>query len=191
MATTCRRGRVRHFVVSCESAAAQLRRGVLRYAPKPPRVALQCLRQLLYPGAGGGRLEAARVRSMKSVRRVQPGSDRRPLRSGRSRRRRADQQLLRQIGAVVRQVVPTAQVILYGSRARGDAEPDSDWDVLVLVDEPATQALYDRIHKPLYDLALKTDSVISLIVEDRRVWESPGMRASSFYHNVRREGRPL
>lgn len=87
--------------------------------------------------------------------------------------------------------MPTAQVILCGSRARGDAEPDSDWDVLVLVDEPATQALYDRIHKPLYDLVLETDSVISLIVENRRVWESPVMRASSFYHNVRREGRSL
>lgn len=128
---------------------------------------------------------------MASVRRVQLTSGTQPPRPGRRPRAGADEQLLLRIGAVVRQVVPAAQVILYGSRARGDAEPDSDYDVLVLVDEPATQALYDRIHKPLYDLALETDSVISLIVENRRVWESPVMRASSFYHNVRREGRSL
>ena len=32
----------------------------------------------------------------------------------------------------VLEVEPTAQVLLYGSRARGDANKDSDWDVLVL-----------------------------------------------------------
>ena len=31
---------------------------------------------------------------------------------------------------------PTVQAILFGSRARGDAEEDSDWDVLVLIDNP-------------------------------------------------------
>ena len=34
----------------------------------------------------------------------------------------------------IREAEPTAQIILYGSRARGDARKDSDWDVLVLVD---------------------------------------------------------
>lgn len=32
----------------------------------------------------------------------------------------------------VREVDPTAEVWLYGSRARGEAREDSDWDVLVL-----------------------------------------------------------
>jgi predicted nucleotidyltransferase len=27
------------------------------------------------------------------------------------------------------------RVILFGSRARGDARPDSDWDVLILLDK--------------------------------------------------------
>lgn len=31
---------------------------------------------------------------------------------------------------------PTAQIILYGSHARGDAREDSDWDVLTIVDKP-------------------------------------------------------
>lgn len=30
----------------------------------------------------------------------------------------------------IREAEPTAQIILYGSRARGDAREDSDWDVL-------------------------------------------------------------
>jgi predicted nucleotidyltransferase len=36
--------------------------------------------------------------------------------------------------AVVRRYDPV-QVILFGSRARGDAGPDSDWDLLIVVDD--------------------------------------------------------
>lgn len=39
------------------------------------------------------------------------------------------------VGDIVRRIVDTAQpekVILFGSRARGDARPDSDFDVLVI-----------------------------------------------------------
>jgi predicted nucleotidyltransferase len=35
------------------------------------------------------------------------------------------------------------QVWLFGSRARGDAKADSDWDLLVLVDDSATDADLD------------------------------------------------
>lgn len=38
------------------------------------------------------------------------------------------------------------RVVLFGSRARGDAEPDSDWDVAVFIDG------YDRLRERL-DLA--------------------------------------
>ena len=126
---------------------------------------------------------------MASARRVRLTGRRRSL--TRRSRSEADPELLRRIGATVRQVVPTADVILYGSRARGDARPDSDYDVLVLVDELDTQALFERIHKLIYKLSLETDSVISLIVENRDVWESPVMRALPLYQNVQREGRRL
>ncbi|WP_405001252.1 nucleotidyltransferase domain-containing protein [Geochorda subterranea] len=128
---------------------------------------------------------------MTSVRRGRPGSPSRTVRSRKGSGTTADERLLAQIAATVRRVVPGAEVIVFGSRARGEADPESDWDVLVLVDEPATPALYDRIHRPLYGLGLANDMVISLIVQDRRAWESPAVRASPLYRNVRREGRWL
>jgi predicted nucleotidyltransferase len=41
----------------------------------------------------------------------------------------ADRDLLVRARDAVRAVEPNAVVILYGSRARGDAAPDSDWDL--------------------------------------------------------------
>lgn len=53
----------------------------------------------------------------------------------------ATQQFLKKIQQVVHAVVPEADVILYGSRARGDARPVSDWDFLILVDQPVDRNL--------------------------------------------------
>ena len=45
-----------------------------------------------------------------------------------------DRALLERIRNTLREVEPGAQVILYGSRARGDAPPGSAWDLLILLD---------------------------------------------------------
>jgi len=47
---------------------------------------------------------------------------------------------------------PTARIILYGSRARGDAQPDSDWDLLILLDGPVERHRTAAIHHQLYHL---------------------------------------
>lgn len=43
-----------------------------------------------------------------------------------------------QISRAVRQIEPDAEVILFGSRARDSAHPDSDWDVLILLEGKVT-----------------------------------------------------
>ena len=48
-----------------------------------------------------------------------------------------DNMVIQKIQEVARQVLPPgSELYLYGSRARGDARPDSDWDLLVLLDNP-------------------------------------------------------
>ena len=45
------------------------------------------------------------------------------------------QTILNRIKETVHRMDPGAQVILFGSQARGDSHAESDWDVLVLIDK--------------------------------------------------------
>lgn len=47
----------------------------------------------------------------------------------------------------VRRVEPEDEVIVYGSRARGDAAEDSDYDLLALVEGPVSMNREERVWK--------------------------------------------
>jgi predicted nucleotidyltransferase len=96
--------------------------------------------------------------------------------------------LLERCRDAVRELLPSAEVILYGSRARGDAGPESDYDLLVLVDGPVDWRLEDQIRQCLYDLELETGAVVTVNAYNRSDWRSPLYRAMPFTQNVEREG---
>jgi predicted nucleotidyltransferase len=100
----------------------------------------------------------------------------------------ADAALLARCRAAVQAVAPGASVILYGSRARGSATPESDYDLLVLVEGPLTRQLEDLIGDKLYALELESDSVFSLLVYEKKIWDSPLYKAMPLHRNVDREG---
>ncbi len=93
-----------------------------------------------------------------------------------------------EVKATVKALEPDAEVILYGSRARGDHREDSDWDFLVLVDEPVTVARTDRIRHALYEIEWSRGEVISCIVRSRKQWRSDEYRALPFHWAVDHEG---
>lgn len=95
--------------------------------------------------------------------------------------------LLHRIREVINDVEPTAQVILYGSRARGDAQPDSDWDLLVLRDGPVDYHRAAAVRHRLYPLELEADIVVSAMVLSEEEWHSPLAQAMPFQANVMRE----
>ncbi len=91
---------------------------------------------------------------------------------------------------VVKTIDPTADVILYGSRARGDNNPDSDWDILILVEREVDIA-YERIFRHrLYDLELETGEAFSITVHNKSDWESKYWM-TPLYENILREGKRI
>ena len=80
-----------------------------------------------------------------------------------------------------------AQVILFGSRARGDAREDSDWDVLVLLNkEHQDKDDHDLYSYPFWELGWKIDAMIHPAVYTQKEWETKA--DPIFRNNVEREG---
>ena len=91
----------------------------------------------------------------------------------------------------VLQLEPGARVVLYGSRARGDATSDSDWDFLVLLDGQVDNSRVGRIRTRLYDIELESDQIISSVILDEQEWEHTPFNASPFHERVSAKGVTL
>ena len=100
-------------------------------------------------------------------------------------------ELLRKVKKTVLRVVPDAQVILYGSRSRKDAGPESDWDFLVLTDCAVDDELTDRIRHQLYEIEWETGEILSVIVRNRTDWNSLPLMTTPFHANIESEGMAL
>lgn len=100
----------------------------------------------------------------------------------------ADADLLQRCKTAIRNIIKDADVILYGSRARGDADRDSDYDILIIADGPVDMNLKKEILSNVYPLELETGAVLTLIVYSKQHWYSPLYRAMPFHKNVERDG---
>ena len=88
----------------------------------------------------------------------------------------------------VHSVLPGANIILYGSRARLDADLESDWDFLILLDQQPTRQIVVELRDRLYELELETDTVLSAIVRSRDEWNSELYSILPFKKIVERDG---
>ena len=93
-------------------------------------------------------------------------------------------QLIRQ---AINQVDNSAEVILYGSRARGDEREGSDWDLLVLTDYPVNLEKEMELRDPIYDLELERGEAFSIFFYTKKDW-STKHNITPFYESVTLEG---
>jgi uncharacterized protein len=97
-------------------------------------------------------------------------------------------EILKRVKETVLKLEPSAEVILYGSRARNDFREYSDWDFLVLVDGEVDTVRTDRIRHALYEIEWDTGEVISSIVRSKQTWNSPKYRVIPLHTAIDSEG---
>jgi predicted nucleotidyltransferase len=97
--------------------------------------------------------------------------------------------ILKEIKRIVMEQDPSAKIYLYGSRAKGGAKKESDWDLLILLNKnEITRDIERSITYPLYDLEFDTGELISPMVYTENEWNTK-YSVTPFYHNVMNEGK--
>ena len=99
-----------------------------------------------------------------------------------------DNRILAACKASIEAIDPGAAVVLYGSRARGDATDESDYDLLIISDAEATVEAEDRLRRALYDLQLENAVVVTVLMVNRNQWDAPLARAMPLHQNIDRDG---
>ncbi|HBB93139.1 MAG TPA: nucleotidyltransferase domain-containing protein [Bacteroidales bacterium] len=86
----------------------------------------------------------------------------------------------------IKEIDPDSRILLFGSRARGESHPDSDWDFLILSNRTVDRDFQNRIYDTLFEAELETDEVLTGVVQNLTIWDD--LKMTSFYQNVLQEG---
>ena len=102
-----------------------------------------------------------------------------------------EQRSIQQAAQVLKSELPVSQVILFGSKARGSADPDSDIDLLVLTSCPVTSQLRSLVSEQLAEINLQNDVALSSIVVSDQDWSSGLIHYMPIHKEVERDGCAL
>lgn len=94
--------------------------------------------------------------------------------------------LLNKIKHTLQIIDPGVEIILFGSRARGDSGKDSDWDILILTSVKLTKELKKQIRDAVFDIELDTEEPISILIYSKEEWET--FEITPLYQNIKTEG---
>ena len=99
--------------------------------------------------------------------------------------------VLNRIKELARDAAPAgSSVLLFGSRARGEARKGSDWDVLIVLPKQyLQQSDYDQVSFPLVELGWNLGEQINPILFTQSEWEANSI--TPFYDNVKRDAISL
>ena len=99
----------------------------------------------------------------------------------------SDRQIVAEFERRLKRIVPILDLRVFGSRVRGNAAPDSDLDVFVVV-ESCTPQLRQRINDIAWEVGFEEDRIISPLVATTGQLEQGPFSASPLLLAIEQEG---
>ena len=95
---------------------------------------------------------------------------------------------LREAAQALKSDLPVTRVILFGSKARGADQTDSDIDLLIVTRDPVNSTLRGAISDRLADINLRNDVLLTSVVVSEKEWSSGLIRYTLIHSEVERDG---
>ncbi len=101
--------------------------------------------------------------------------------------RQSDIEICREFKSQLSREVPLVALELFGSRARGEGETESDFDFLVVVKE-ASDDVRRKIHHIAWEVAFEHNTVFQTVIMTQEQLTTRPERSSLLVREVQREG---
>ncbi|MEW6718211.1 MAG: nucleotidyltransferase domain-containing protein [Chloroflexota bacterium] len=86
------------------------------------------------------------------------------------------------------ELFPVEAIFLYGSAARGEADPESDIDLLILTSRELSRFERHQITHLVFDVNLEHDTNFSTLVVDRFSWETGLFSVLPIHYQILEDG---
>lgn len=80
------------------------------------------------------------------------------------------------------------RIVLFGSVVRGEADEESDADLLVVLKGPSEHKIRNRISRIILDVNLKYDTNLSSIVVEQQAWDEGPLSVLPIHEEIEEEG---
>ena len=81
-----------------------------------------------------------------------------------------DKETLRSLKRIITTEVPDAELMLFGNRAKGGYDRQSDWDLLILTTNDYPQALKWELQEKLFNATIQQGTRVNIVLAQKAKW---------------------
>lgn len=99
-----------------------------------------------------------------------------------------EKKAIREATRLLKAKFPVKEVVLFGSKARGDDDPDSDIDLLLVTTRSLDWRERQAIIHALFDLGMENDVIFSILDTTESDFDKGIFTAFPIYKEIKKEG---